>query len=196
MFWDKIVSDPLPHMPHMHRAQRIGGARGLSKSTSGLSNFTRLQPDLSGKNQGLSISKGHMPVACPWKMFSWSPDAIEINIYRQLGTGTSFNRIIYKIISQKKYNSLFMPGWNNLYVCECMCVIVCVWLYMCVSVYVWLYMCDCICVIVSVWLYVWLYVCDCMCVILFVIVCVWLYVCDCMCVIVSVWLYCVIVSVW
>ena len=137
----------------MYRAQRIGGARGLSKSTSGLSNFTRLQPDLSGKNQGLSIFKDHMPVACPWKMFSWSPDAIEINIYRQLGTGTSFNRIIYKIISQKKYHSLFMPGWNNLYVCECMCVIElcdCICDCMCVIVCVWLYVCDCICVIVYV----------------------------------------------
>ena len=29
---------------------------------------------LSERNQGLSISKGHMVGACPWTMFSWSPD--------------------------------------------------------------------------------------------------------------------------
>jgi len=28
----------------------------------------------SGKNQGLSIFRGHRPGACPWKIFSWSPD--------------------------------------------------------------------------------------------------------------------------
>ena len=86
-------------------------------------------------------------------------------------------------------------------VCVCGCVVVCVCMAVCVCVVVWLCGCVVVCVCVVVWLYgcmcVWLYVCVvvwlCGCVVVCLCMCVWLYVCVvvcvCGCVVVWLWLY-------
>ena len=76
---------------------------------------------------------------------------------------------------------------KNVYVCECVCVGVCGYVWMCVGVCgcVWVYVCGCVWVCVGmcgcVWVCVWAWVCVCGCGYGCVWVCVRAYVCVCVC---------------
>ena len=67
--------------------------------------------------------------------------------------------------------------------CVCVCVWVCVYIFICMCVWVCVYIFMCMCVYICVCVYVCIYlcVCVCMCVYIYVYVCVCVCVCMCMC---------------